>query len=159
MSLSGAFAYQGILDTPTVVSLSAIGTMLSEQISFYVGKSLGARYMHRFPRFHAKIERVFNLIQNNQTLFILTCRFLYGLRTVSPFIMGSAKIDPLHFTFFNAIAAIIWACISVSLGYFGAYTAKQFGYSHTASYFITAIFIITSITILGILLKQLLKTK
>ncbi|MFT3890499.1 MAG: hypothetical protein QM730_02605 [Anaerolineales bacterium] len=38
-------------------------------------------------------------------------RFMYGLRTVLPFVMGMSKFDPKRFALFDFIGAFLWSLI------------------------------------------------
>lgn len=151
VSLAGALSYQKILHPGKVILISGLATMVSEQICFYIGRYLGSKYVNEnWP----KAQKVLGLVKKYQVLFILGCRFLYGLRTVSPFIIGSAKIDPVKFTIYNAVAAFMWSTISVGIGYFGAYAADSLGYSHIASYMITGVVVLASIAIVGVIVRH-----
>lgn len=158
VSIAGAFAYKGMLSFLNIVLISAFATIIAEQICFNIGRFLGARYLHRFPTFHARIEKAFKLLHKYQIMFILTCRFLYGLRIVSPFIIGAAKISPYKFTILNVIAAFIWAILSTTIGYGGSYFGDKIGGNCGCwiEYAFIGLFITCSITIIPFFIKKLL---
>lgn len=158
VSFAGSLAYNNILYLPYVIILSTLGTMFAEQICFYLGRFLGSKYLHRINKFQDKINTIFSLVKRYQTLFILSCRFLYGLRNLSPLIIGAARVDPIKFSILNAVAAVIWSLISVGIGYMGAYVSQALGYSNIAGHCLTFILILTSIIILGFFIKQFLKS-
>lgn len=60
------------------------------------------------------------ILERHQNLLILGFRFLYGLRSVTPFAIGISDVSYLRFTLLNLIGAGIWA-ISIGLAgyYFG----------------------------------------
>lgn len=158
VSLAGVFAYKGLLSFSKIVIISTIATIIGEQICYNVGRFLGGRYIHKFPKFHEKIEIGFKLIHKYQILFILSCRFMYGLRTLSPFIIGAAKVDPIKFSILNVIAAIIWSIISTSIGYGGSYLGHYLGgnCSHYIEYFFVGLFLFVSLTIVSFFTKKLM---
>ncbi len=49
---------------------------------------------------------------------ILGFRFLYGLRTVAPFVIGLSKIPFFTFLILNIISAAVWATVVGTLGYY-----------------------------------------
>lgn len=51
-------------------------------------------------------------------LLILGFRFLYGLRTVTPFVLGSSQVSYLLFTLLNLIGAGTWAIVIGVAGYY-----------------------------------------
>jgi len=63
---------------------------------------------------------VLHLLGKHQNLVILSFRFLYGLRTVTPFAIGMSKVSYVRFTVLNLVGAGIWAVgISLAGYYFG----------------------------------------
>lgn len=148
VSLAGVLAYRGILHAGKVIVVSTLGTLLSEQICFYIGRRFGSGYMER------KFTRVGRIIRSHQVKFILSCRFLYGLRTISPFLIGACKVHPAKFSFYNCIAAILWSVISVGLGYISGYCADQLGWSTWAEYVFSIICTVISVTFAGMMIRQ-----
>ena len=57
------------------------------------------------------------MVQRHRLLIILTFRFLYGLRTVTPFVLGASGINPFLFLFLNAVGAFLWAASVGVSGY------------------------------------------
>jgi membrane protein DedA with SNARE-associated domain len=58
-------------------------------------------------------------------LLILGFRFLYGLRTVTPFVLGSSKIAPLYFMILNILGAFIWTIVIGVIGYMFGHAAEM----------------------------------
>jgi hypothetical protein len=48
---------------------------------------------------------------------VLAFRFLYGLRLLSPFVIGTTHISYRRFLLLNAMAALVWAGIFATLGF------------------------------------------
>ena len=57
------------------------------------------------------------MIKKYQTPMILSFRFLYGLRTVTPFVIGMSPISVKKFIVLNAVGALAWAAAIGSGGY------------------------------------------
>ena len=53
-----------------------------------------------------------------RTPLILGFRFLYGLRTVAPFVIGMSSVPTVKFVFLNAVGAIVWDIAVGAGGYF-----------------------------------------
>jgi membrane protein DedA with SNARE-associated domain len=60
---------------------------------------------------------VLALLERHQLWLILGFRFLYGLRTVTPFLIGAGGVPPLRFFVLNGIGALGWAVLVAILGY------------------------------------------
>jgi membrane protein DedA with SNARE-associated domain len=57
------------------------------------------------------------LMGKHQLWLILGFRFLYGLRSVTPFLIGTSKIAPFGFFIMNMVGASVWAVIIGTMGY------------------------------------------
>ncbi len=125
MVLGGFAAQRQYLDLPTVVMVGFLGSFVGDQLYFYIGRRWGPGLLARRPAWQDRAERAFGLLRRYDTLFILSFRFIYGVRSISSFVIGTAKVSPLRFFFLNMIAAFIWAVALGLMGYaFGAVVAE-----------------------------------
>ena len=61
------------------------------------------------------------LFDQYRTLLVLGFRFMYGLRTVTPFAFGLSGISASRFFILNVIGALAWSVVVALIGYlFGA---------------------------------------
>jgi membrane protein DedA with SNARE-associated domain len=118
--LGGVSAHLGYLSLNWVIACGFCGTLLGDQFYFFLGRRHGKTFLARHPSWHARAEWVFDKLGKHQNLVMLSFRFLYGLRTVTPFAIGMSKASYLRFTVLNLIGAGIWA-IGIGLAgyYFG----------------------------------------
>ena len=115
----GSFAsHRGYLQLPLVILSAFIGTFLGDQMYFFIGRFKGKQALDSWPYWKSKSEKVYTLLENHQVWLILGFRFLYGLRTVTPFILGASRIPVYRFFILNFIGASVWAIAVGVLGYF-----------------------------------------
>lgn len=110
-------AYLGYLSFPKVVMTAFLGTLLGDQIMYYIGRRYGQRILETFPKMRAPAEKAFKLLHKWDIWFILSFRFIYGIRTISPIVIGSSGVTPARFIPLNFVAAVIWTVISCTGGY------------------------------------------
>jgi membrane protein DedA with SNARE-associated domain len=115
--LGGLAAQRGYLELHWVVASAFIGTLLGDQLYFYIGRFKGQQMLARRPSWKARSDKVFALMARHETLVVLGFRFLYGLRTVTPFVIGASRISALRFLVLNVIGASTWAILVGVLGY------------------------------------------
>jgi membrane protein DedA with SNARE-associated domain len=115
--LGGLAAHQGYLELPWVLVSAFLGSFLGDQIYFYIGRIKGRSLLERKPCWKEKSRKVFSLLERYHTTLILGFRFLYGLRTVTPFVIGAGGIAPLRFLLLNLIGALVWATTVGVMGY------------------------------------------
>ena len=64
------------------------------------------------------MDMVLSWLKRYNTSFILTFRFIYGVRNISSFAMGMSAIRWQRFLSLNFLAAGVWAASFVAAGYF-----------------------------------------
>jgi membrane protein DedA with SNARE-associated domain len=115
--LGGFAAHRGFLELPWVMICAFLGSFAGDQTFFYIGRHNGAKLLNKRPHWKAKSEKVLAMLEKHQTLLILGFRFLYGIRSVTPFLLGAANVPRTKFFILNLIGAAIWAVAVGSLGY------------------------------------------
>lgn len=123
--LGGLAAHSGYLSLPWVIAVAFIGSLSGDQLYFYIGRAKGMAFIEKRPRWHKPAKKVFDLLHRHQLPLILGFRFLYGLRSVTPFAIGASGISPVRFLILNAIGALVWAITVGSLGYLFGHVVEQ----------------------------------
>jgi membrane protein DedA with SNARE-associated domain len=112
----GVIARQGHMSPFLALAVAALGSGVLDQVLFVLGRSFRhTRFVQRAiakPAFAKALE----LIERYPSGFILSFRFLYGLRAAGPIAVGVARISTTRFAVLNALGAVIWASFFVALG-------------------------------------------
>jgi membrane protein DedA with SNARE-associated domain len=115
--LGGFAAHQGYLALPWVILAAFMGTFCGDQIFFYLGRNYGAKILARRPSWQIRAEKAQKLLERFQTLLIFLFRFLYGLRSITPVVIGMSSVSKRRFFLINALGAFVWAVAVGSGGY------------------------------------------
>jgi membrane protein DedA with SNARE-associated domain len=115
--LGGLAAHQGYLELPWVILSGFIGTMLGDQLYFYIGRLKGLDLLEKKPNWKRKSARVFSLLRRHKITLIIGFRFMYGMRTITPVMIGVSGVSPVFYLVFNFLGAILWATVIGFLGY------------------------------------------
>ena len=116
--IAGALAQQGYLD-PLLIALCAFcGSCASDQLMFLLGKYKGPAVLARFPRLARNAAKAEALIHKYETGIILGFRFVYGVRNVTPVMLGIHRVSHLKFLALNVVGAAVWAAAFTAGGYF-----------------------------------------
>ena len=113
--LGGLAAQNGYLDLTYVILTAFIGTLCGDQLFFFLGRWHSDAFLKRRPSWRARVAKAQMLLDRFRTPIILGFRFFYGLRTVTPFVIGMSAVPTVRFVFLNAAGALIWA-ITVGIG-------------------------------------------
>ncbi len=115
--IAGFLAHRGYLGLPWIILVAFLGTLAGDQLFFQIGRRSGTAFIQRKPHWQVRAEKARKLFENHRIPIVLGFRFLYGLRTVTPFVIGMSGFDIKLFMILNAISAFIWATVVGYLGY------------------------------------------
>jgi membrane protein DedA with SNARE-associated domain len=146
--LAGYAAYSGLLELHTVIAVAVFGSFMGDQLWFFLGRTRGVSLLAKYPSYAAPAVRAQDLLDKYHTPIILALRFLYGLRTVLPFVIGmSSRISTLRFQILNLLGAVIWATSGAVAGYlFGNAIEVILGDIHRYEKFILAFMAIAALS-------------
>ena len=108
---------KGLLSLHWLILSAWMGSFLGDQVYFYIGRRWGNQALNRFPKWRRGVEKATILLNRYDVIFILSFRFIYGVRNVSSFAMGLSPIKWSRFAILNFIAAGVWAASFSMLGY------------------------------------------
>ena len=115
--VAAGFAVQrGLMSWPAVIAVAIAGATLGDQLAFLLGRWKGRQLIGRFPLLDRHRKRIHDLLERYDSFFILTIRFLYGLRIAGPIILGSSKVPLWRFAVLNVVGAALWAVLVLSIG-------------------------------------------
>lgn len=118
---AGFFAFKEYLSLPVIILVAFLGSTAADQLSFFIGRIYGPGWIERKPALKAKADIAFRLLKKHNIWFIMGFRFVYGIRTISPFVIGASGINVKRFAILNIIAAAIWSVLSCCAGYLLGY--------------------------------------
>lgn len=115
--LGGFAAHRGYMALPGVILAAFIGSLCGDQLFFYLGRKHSQKVLVRRASWKARIDKAQRLTERFRTPLIMVFRFLYGLRTVLPFVIGMSPVPTKKFVVLNAVGALVWAIAVGSGGY------------------------------------------
>ena len=106
-------ASMGILSLRKIMLMAFTGTLIADQALYWVGKWYGESILvflqGRFPSLRPYVQKAMGFLEKYKTAFILSFRFIYGIRIMSPVIIGSHRnISSQRFASLNVVAALLW---------------------------------------------------
>ncbi len=115
--LAAVAVHHGILSLPSVFLVAALAAAIGDQIWFLLGRFGSDREFVK--RFVAKpaAQRALARIDRHPNIFILSFRFIYGLRIAGAVACGVSKIPVPAFMALNFLASMLWTAVILALGY------------------------------------------
>ena len=115
--IAGALAHRGLLSFPLVVVAAFAGSMLGDQLWFYLGRYGGRRLFERRPRWRAVADATQCRLDRYGVAFVLAFRFIYGMRTITPVALGTSGFPAVRYAILNVIGAALWALGIAAIGW------------------------------------------
>jgi membrane protein DedA with SNARE-associated domain len=115
--IGGAMAHRGLLSLPLVMLCAFAASFLGDQMWFIVGRRWGPGVLERRPAWAGPAERVRRWLHRFGTAFVLAFRFIYGIRILTPVLLGASGYPASRFVPLNAIGAAVWAVVFSGLGW------------------------------------------
>ncbi|MFA6158331.1 MAG: DedA family protein [Candidatus Paceibacterota bacterium] len=116
---AGFFSSQGYLDIGDLIWFAAIGAILGDGVSYYLGTK-GERFFKNENRLlkasHLDKGKAFFAKYGSKSVFI--GRFVGIIRPITPFVAGLSKMPLRSFLFWNVTSAFLWAPLYLFVGYF-----------------------------------------
>lgn len=125
----GVLAQRHLIPLWAAMLASATGSCIVDQIWFFLG-----RYCRRYAWVQKILRkptaaRAVDFVTRYPRRFVFGFRFVYGLRTVSPIVIGTTTIPIRTFVVLNVLAAAIWGPLFTLVGYaFGRAAETMLGH-------------------------------
>lgn len=119
--LAGALASQGVLDIGDLAALVCVGAVLGDTVGYFLGRRLGRDFLLRHGRFFrikpSHVERTEGFFERHGGKTVLFGRWVGFLRSLAPFMAGSARMRYSRFVVYDVAGAVSWGLVVTFLGY------------------------------------------
>ncbi len=115
---AGFAAAQGLVDPLALLAAAWLGSFAGDQSYFWIARRFGVRLLDRFPRWRHGVDGALRWLERYDAGFILSFRFIYGVRNFSSFALGLSAVKWDRFLRLNFAAAGLWAASFIAIGYF-----------------------------------------
>ena len=119
--LGGFLAYKQAVSFPIMVAVGFTGILCGDTLIYFAGRRLGAGVLHGLLAriiTQEKRQRVEQLFRKHGEKIVMIARFFPGVRAVTYFTAGSARMRYWRFIAFDGLAALVSAPAFVFLGFF-----------------------------------------
>ena len=115
--LGGFFAHQQVFVPWHAFLAAALGAFVGDTFFFILGRSFADHpYVVRLRK-RPGFRRAYRLLNTHPNIFVLSNRYVYGMRLVGGIAAGLSRITVQRFVILNAISSVIWAVLFGTIGY------------------------------------------
>src|SRR5205085_12165376 len=112
---AGFAAAQGLVDPLLLLTAAWLGSFSGDQCYFWLGRHFGVRLLDRFPRWRHGVDAALHWLERYDTGFLLSFRFISGVRNVSSFALALIAVRLDRFLRLYVVAAVLWAASFVAV--------------------------------------------
>ncbi|RWM08104.1 DedA family protein [Mesorhizobium sp.] len=126
--LGGFFAHQQVFVLWQAFVAAFLGAFAGDTFFFTLGRSFADHpYVVRLRR-RPGFRRAYRLLNTHPNIFVLTNRYVYGMRLVGGIAAGLSTVSVPRFVILNAISSAVWAALFGTVGYvFGLGAERMVG--------------------------------
>src|SRR6266496_6258322 len=120
--IASFYSHHGNLVLSDVIVLATIGCILGDNISFYLGRRLGRRFITQYGGYFLSTPHRLNQVEHffeehgDKTIFIQ--RWITGVRVIGALVAGTTQMPWPRFVLFNCLGAITWVTTISLIAYF-----------------------------------------
>ncbi|MEY4580723.1 MAG: hypothetical protein RL701_5426 [Pseudomonadota bacterium] len=131
--MAGALAHRGLLALPWVIAAAFVGGVIGDQLWFRLGLYVGPGLIASRPKLKVHQLRAQRFLDRFGVAFVVGFRFVVGLRSVTPLLIGSTRYPAWRFTLLNSLGCALWASTISGLGWaLGAGATRVLALAKTA---------------------------
>ncbi len=117
---AGTFAAIGEMNFWLLLLLIIVAATVGDTVNYEIGKHFGKKIISNKKYKLIKdenLEKADNLVKKYGGAAVLIARFMPIIRTIVPFVVGMGELHYPKFIKYNALGAIIWVSLFLSIGY------------------------------------------
>lgn len=109
--VAGVLSYAGDLNIVISIIVAASSNFLGDQFLFYMARTNKMYASEAMKKYGRKVALAHLMMRRYGSTVVFLQKYIYGIKTLIPLAMGLTKYSFQKFTFFNALATIVWACV------------------------------------------------
>ena len=110
-------AHRGILRLGWVAVAAFLGTFLGDQFYFALGRLNSSFVLARRPAWRQRMHKINEQLMRNQNWVIFVYRFIYGVRAITPFVIGMSPVATWRFVTLCFLGSLVWTALVIAIGY------------------------------------------
>lgn len=111
LAIAGAFSYAGDLNIYVCVVVAGLSNFIGSQFLFHLAKYNKAYVENTLQKHRRKVSLVKILLRKYGLFIIFIQKYIYGVKTLIPLVMGLSQYNAFKFMFLNLLASFLWAIV------------------------------------------------
>ncbi|GLK73993.1 DedA family protein [Ancylobacter dichloromethanicus] len=157
----GGLVGTGIVSPVPVIGGAIVGAVLGDIVSYWLGRWLGPRVVHRPPllRYREQVAQARLFFRRFGFASIFVGRFFGPVRATMPLVAGMMRMDQRRFQFANVSSAIVWAPVMLAPGWLAGKGADELGAHGQGAWLVLMVGITLVMLILTVVALRMIKAR
>lgn len=144
-------AHHGYMNFWMVIVTGMVAIYCADCFYFTLGRKKGKKWLDKNPKLKDKAKIIDRKLEKYPILIFIIYRFTFGLRSITPIVIGTSNTPTRTFLFYSAFSITLWATLYASIGYiFGAFIKSELSYIEHIEKYIIAFLILSGIILIFI---------
>lgn len=119
LASAGVLSAMGKMDIATSIAIAALFNYIGSNILFYMAQTNKQSVLGTIKKFKGRIyARTILMMRKYGWLVVFIQKYIYGVKTLVPIILGLSKYDLRKFLILNAFASVVWGLAIGLLSYY-----------------------------------------
>lgn len=108
---AGILSSMGKMDIGTSITIASVANFVGDSVLFYLSQTNKKEVMGYMQKHKRKIAYTNLLMRKYGWLAVFLQKYIYGVKTLVPIVMGLTKYDFKKFVTLNLFASIVWGVV------------------------------------------------
>jgi len=118
LAIASVFAYSGELNIYYVIVIATIANIIGDQFLFLIARNNKQKAQDMIKKYQNQVDMAHNMMAKYGWVAIIIQKYIYGIKTIIPLVIGLTTYQNNKFLFFNILGAIIWGLVVGLSAYF-----------------------------------------
>ncbi len=116
---AGVLSSMGKMDITTSIAIATLFNYIGDTVLFYMAQTNKQSVMSYVKKFKGRIHaRTVLMMRKYGWMVVFLQKYVYGVKTLVPIVMGLSKYDLRKFLILNIFASIVWGLVVGLLSYY-----------------------------------------
>lgn len=121
---AGILSFMGHLNLGVSILVAVIANITGSSLLFFLGRLNKKEAMAKLKKHRRKLALAQVMLKKYGDFVVIIQKFIYGVKTLVPIVLGLSKYELWRFMILNALGAVLWGAV---FGFGSFYASESFG--------------------------------
>jgi membrane protein DedA with SNARE-associated domain len=123
---AGILSAMGKMDITLSIVVASLFNFIGDNLLFWLAKTNKKEVLSHLKKHRRKIAYTNLIMRRFGILAIFIQKYIYGVKTLVPIVMGMSKFDLKRFILFNFFASVVWGVVVGFISFYFSIAVRNF---------------------------------